>query len=413
MLRIRALLLADILMIVGKAGIAGRKASFALLNPALYGISQFGMKQVIVMADTFFNQEYDESKPLPILEFDVEYQDQLVPVSIEWKKEKDANFYMFCIGSATFIYMQFIWYHSNKLTKAYELRKQAIIAGRTAEVARLQELQRTMQSSLAEHKQFLINSRAWVNSIDDADMQLKILGIYRPTWNGQISLIDEMEHFDDLSDARKTQIMSQMKMQQASNIAVAEDAARQAAALKKSKRWVLLKQGFIAVDTGLFLGTGVLRVLLPALGFDEGEMLILNDLFGEDFVDKYNIRMPLGITDLALIVGIYHLFGYFAEDLDKVGIPATPEAALIFALGLMGDYWKVVIDTQQLLINLTPQESIAIEDMTKKMFVNLLMQNMANPYILLEGIIAVLAVKALAVIWVLPTLRQMRGIQAS
>ena len=63
MLRIRALLLADILMIVGKAGIAGRKASFALLNPALYGISQFGMKQVIVMADTFFNQEYDESKP--------------------------------------------------------------------------------------------------------------------------------------------------------------------------------------------------------------------------------------------------------------------------------------------------------------------------------------------------------------
>jgi len=425
-MRIRALMLADVLMLVGKAGIAGKKVSFALLEPALYGMSQFAMKQSITRLDNFFNQENlaanlgfgDEEvegkyTATPLLEFEVEYQDQLIPVSIEWKRTQDAIFYAFCLAAGTMIYFQFINYYAIKLSNAWELRQTYIVARDTANVAKLQQETATYQLLLQEMQERIMRSRTWIEAIDDADEQLKLMKLYSPTWDAMAAQADQLTNFDDLPKAQQQSILNQIEIQKKYNIGSAELAAKEASAIAKKTRWSVLKGGFVAVDTGIFLGTGVLRVLLPALGFEEGEMKILNDIFGEDFVNKYQLRMPLGISDLLLIVAITNVVKFFGDDLESIGIPATPEAALVLVLGLMGDYWKVVVSPQQLLIDLTSQESVQMEDMTKQFFDNLLMQNMANPYVLLEGIIAVLAVKALAVVWVLPALQQLKGIQAS
>lgn len=404
-------MLADALILAGRAGLKGGRAAvpkaWTGIKFATYGLSQAAIEVNLNRLDDFLAWGGDERNDgltdegvYPITEFEVVWdapsgEEVIIPVSIQWKRTSDATIYSLFIASGTVMYANFVNYYWKELVRIEKLRQDAKGAKKTALAAELAQEATTIQTLIDDKRRFIANSKEFVKSIDAAE---SIVGVYTDTWTVLEAQMDDLANFDDLPTSKKAQYVSEIEAQRKANIKTAQAASDQASDVLRSSKGKFIKATTGFLDIGLFLGTGVLSLILN----DEEEQMLLETVFGEDIVEKYNLTMPLGISDFILAVLLTELFAFFGDDLAELGVPATPETALAFALTLMGDYWKIVVDAPPLSFDLSEYFDTKLEDMA--LGTKLFMQGLESMrtdeefrYAICELIIGVFALR---VIWV-------------
>ena len=396
-------MLADALMAIGKAGIKGgavgaTRVVWPLFKGVTYGLSQAAFDINIQRLDSWLNFDGDGDgvgNDFPLAEFEVTLDNPdgtgeiIIPVRLQWKEERDAFIYTMFLMSGTMMYYSFVRYYFGKMVDFQKAAKSAKIAGDTAEVAIQTEKAQDLQMLIKNKQESIIRMKGWVQDLDMAD---NLKGLYSDTWVALESQVDDLANFDELPDWKKKSYIEEIEIQKKANIAGAEDAAKKAKKASKSNYGKFIKAGVGVVDIGLFIGTGLLSLLISK----ESEQGILEGIFGEETVEKYNLTMPLGISDLIFSVVLTELFIYFGDDLEEVGIPATPETLLAFALALMGDYWEIMVDVPQLTFDLSGYTG-GLNDfnIADQMFEKGIKKIITEPYWFLEIMLVAIAGKAM------------------
>ena len=403
-------MLADALIAIGKAGlrgggIAAKRVGWPVFKGVTYGLSQVAFDININRLDewlTFDGDGEGTGKNFPLTEFEVTLDNPdgtdneiVVPVKLEWKEESDAVIYSFFLMSGTIMYWSFVKYYWGQLKEYRRQFQSAKVAGQTAEAALANEKAQDLQKLIKKKQESIIRMKGFAQDIDLTD---EARGLYSNLWATMESQVDDLANFDKLPKFKQDDYLGQIEIQKQSNIANAEDAATKAKKASKSNWGKFVKTGLGVIDIGLFVGTGLLSLIID----DESEQDILETIFGKDTVEKYNLSMPLGISDFIFAVVLTEIFLFFGDDLEEIGIPATPETLLAFALSFMGDYWKIVVDVPILNFDLSEYFDTKLEDMalgTKLFFKGL--ESMRTDeefrYAICELIIGVFALR---VIWV-------------
>ncbi len=409
-MRIPYFMLADALIAIGKAGLKGGKVAatrvaWPIFKGVTYGLSQAAFDININRLDSWLTQDGDgdgTGKNFPLTEFEVTIDNPdgtdneiVVPVKLEWKEESDAVIYSFFLMSGTMMYWSFVRYYWGQMKTFKQAAQSATIAGNTAEAAIQAEKAQDLQTLIKSKQDSIIRMKGFAQDIDMAD---NLKGVYSNVWVALEGQVDDLANFDKLPKSKQAQYLKEIEIQKNANISAAEDAASKAKKASKSNYGKFVKTGLGVIDIGLFIGTGLLSLIID----DESEQDILETIFGEDTVEKYNLTMPLGISDFLLAVVLTEIFIYFGDDLEEVGIPATPETLLAFALSFMGDYWKIVVDAPILNFDLTEYFDTKVEDLGigSKLFFKGLDSLRTDEELLYEILGLIIGVFSLRVIWV-------------
>lgn len=372
--------------------------------PALYGLTQSALKINVKRLDDFMgygdrgNMPRDEDGRYALSEFDIEIAGETVPVQIRWKEEKDASFYTFCLLMGTTMYGTAVRYYYVRYANAKALAESNAIALTTAQRAKAVEEAKTLESLIAKQPDVIDRTIDMIKSgvTGDTDEIIKL------NVESLEATKSEILAFESLDDAAKARYLDDVRAINNANVKTTVAAIDNAKAKKGALAGSRLFKFLGVVDIVSFLSTGVLSLLLPE---EDEQMLLeatLDPLFGDGFTEKYNLTMPLGISDIILAVGIYHAIDFFAEDLSELGIPTTADAFLIFILAIMEDYWEVYVGVPELNFDLSEYFDTKLEDMalgTKLFFKGL--ESMRTDeefrYAICELIIGVFALR---VIWV-------------
>jgi len=376
-------------------------SSKVLAVPALYGLSQSAFKINVKRLDDFMgygdrgNMPRDENGRYALSEFDIEIAGETVPVQIRWKEEKDASFYTFCLLMGTTMYWTAVRYYYVRYANARALAQSNTIALTTAQRAKAVEEAKTLESLIAKQPDVIDRTIDMVKSGGTGDTD-EIVKLTVESLEAQKA---ELLAFESLDDAAKARYLDDVRAINNANVKTTVSAIDNAKAKKGALGASKLLKFVGVIDIAFFLGTGVLSLILPE---EDEQMLLestLDPIFGDGFTEKYNLTMPLGITDIALAVGIYHAIDFFAEDLSELGIPTTADAFLIFILAIMEDYWEVYVGVPELNFDLTEYFDGQIEDLglSSRLFLASIDKIRNDPYLFLEIIIGVFTVR---VIWV-------------
>ena len=385
----------------GKGLFLGTKV---LAVPALYGLSQSAFKINVKRLDDFMGfgdrgkMPRDENGRYALSEFDIELAGETIPVQIRWKEEKDAMFYTFLLLVGTSMYYTGVQYYYVRYANASALAQSNDIALTAAQRARAIEEAKTLESLIAKQPEVIDRTIEMVRSGATGDTD-EIIELTIESLQAQKA---DLLAFNSLDDAGKARYLDDVRAINNANVKTTINAIDNAKGKKVALGASKLLKFVGVVDIATFFVTGLLSLVLPEE--DEQNLLenLLDPIFGDGFTKKYNLTMPLGITDIALAVGIYHAIDFFAEDLSELGIPTTADAFLIFILAIMEDYWEVYVDVPALNFDLSEYFDTKIEDMAlgSKLFfkgLDSLRTDEEFRYAICELIIGVFALR---VIWV-------------